>query len=112
MWFSSGSLPAVRLFPRNTLTMTTETTDRFKVRNVRLEPDTTKGVDCETTHARERIAVAAGAALLAAGLILVMFILTAASGVGPLGSSATFGPVELGVTGRPGPALSAACAPS
>lgn len=88
--------------------MTTETTDRFKVRNVRLKPDTTKGRDTETTHARERIAVAAGAALLAAGLILVMFILPAEYGVDPLGTGAKFGLVELGVTGQQVQALSEA----
>jgi len=52
----------------------------------------------ESTHARERIAVAAGAALLAAGLILVMFILPAEYGGDPLGSGARCGLSRLGVT--------------
>jgi len=93
------------------MTMTTaneETTDDFKTRDVRLKPDTANGFETETTHARERIAVAAGAALLAAGLILVMFILPAEYGVDPLGTGARFGLVELGVTGQQVQALSEA----
>ena len=53
-----------------------------------------------TIEARDRIAVAAGAALLAAGLILVMFVLPAEYGVDPLGTGARFGLLELGVTGQ------------
>ena len=64
----------------------------------------------QTTHARLRIAVAAGAALLAAGLVLVMFILPAEYGVDPLGTGARFGLVELGLTGQRVEALDAAAA--
>ncbi len=53
-----------------------------------------------TIEARDRIAVAAGAALLAAGLILVMFVLPAEYGIDPVGTGARFGLLELGVTGR------------
>ncbi len=62
----------------------------------------------QTTEVRQRIAVAAGAALLAAGLILVMFILPAEYGVDPLGTGARFGLVELGLTGQRVEALDAA----
>ena len=57
---------------------------------------------------RQRIAVAAGAALLGAGLILVMVVLPAEYGVDPLGTGARLGLVELGVTGRQVRALTAA----
>jgi hypothetical protein len=60
------------------------------------------------TEARQRIAVAAAAALLAAGLILVMFILPAEFGVDPLGTGARFGLLELGLTGQRVEALDAA----
>lgn len=60
------------------------------------------------TEARQRIAVAAGAALLAAGLILVMFILPAEFGVDPLGTRAQFDLVELGLTGQRVQALESA----
>ena len=59
---------------------------------------------------RERIAVAAGAALLAAGLILVTVILPAEYGVDPLGTGARLGLVELGAMGQKIQALSAASA--
>jgi hypothetical protein len=59
-------------------------------------------------EARQRIAVAAGAALLAAGLVLVMFILPAEFGVDPLGTGARFGLLELGLTGQRVDALEAA----
>ena len=54
----------------------------------------------EITEARHRLAVAAGAALLAAGLILVMFVLPAEFGVDPLGTGARAGLLELGITGQ------------
>ena len=63
-----------------------------------------------TTEIRQRIAVAAGAALLAAGLILVMFVLPAEYGVDPLGTGARFGLLELGLTGQRVEALDAAAA--
>jgi hypothetical protein len=56
--------------------------------------------DRTTLHARERLAVAAGAALLAAGLIFVMFVLPAEYAVDPLGTGARFGLLDLGVTGQ------------
>jgi hypothetical protein len=49
---------------------------------------------------RHRLAAAAGAALLAAGLILVMFILPAEFGVDPLGTGARVGLLDLGLTGQ------------
>ena len=60
-----------------------------------MNPDTDRA-----TENRQRIAVAAGAALLAAGLILVMFVLPAEYGVDPLGTGARFGLLELGLTGQ------------
>jgi hypothetical protein len=64
----------------------------------------------ETVHARQRIAVAAGAALLAAGLILVMFVLPAEFGVDPLGTGRRIGLLELGAVGQQVDALNAASA--
>src|SRR5262249_48186066 len=64
---SAGGVSALRLFPCG-MTMTSE-------RELTLE-------------ARQKIAVAAGAALLGAGLILVMFVLPAEYGVDPLGTGA------------------------
>ncbi len=52
------------------------------------------------TEARQRIAVAAGAALLAAGLVLVMFVMPAEFAVDPLGVGAKSGLMPLGVTGQ------------
>jgi len=52
------------------------------------------------THARQKLAAAAGAALLGAGLVLVMFVLPAEYGVDPLGTGARFGLVELGAVGQ------------
>jgi hypothetical protein len=49
---------------------------------------------------RTRIAVAVGAALLVAGLILVMFVLPAEFAVDPLGTGARFGLLPLGVVGQ------------
>lgn len=63
-----------------------------------------------TLEAKQRLAVAAGAALLGAGLILVMFVLPAEYGVDPLGTGARFGLVELGVTGQQVEALAEASA--
>jgi hypothetical protein len=59
---------------------------------------------------RQRIALAVGAALLAAGLILVMFILPAEFAVDPLGTGARFGLLPLGVTGQQVAALNTAAA--
>src|ERR1051325_9975373 len=49
---------------------------------------------------RQRLALAVGAALLAAGLILVMFVLPAEFAVDPLGTGARFGLLPLGVVGQ------------
>jgi hypothetical protein len=61
-------------------------------------------------EARERIGVAAGAALLVAGLILVAFVLPAEFAVDPLGTGAKLGLLDLGVTGQKVQALNAASA--
>jgi hypothetical protein len=53
-----------------------------------------------TVEARQRLAAAAGAALLGAGLILVMFVLPAEYGIDPLGVGARVGLVELGAVGK------------
>lgn len=64
----------------------------------------------QTVEIRQRIAVAAGAALLAAGLILVMFVLPAEYAVDPLGTGERFGLLQLGAIGQQVEALSAATA--
>ena len=64
----------------------------------------------QTVEARQRLAVAAGAALLGAGLILVMFILPAEYGVDPLGTGARVGLLDLGVVGQQVEALSTSAA--
>jgi hypothetical protein len=60
--------------------------------------------------AKQRLAVAAGAALLGAGLILVMFILPAEYGVDPLGTGALLGLTELGATAQQVEALESSAA--
>ena len=64
------------------------------------------------TEVRNRIAAAAGAALLGAGLILVMFILPAEYAVDPLGTGARLGLLDLGITGQQVQALEANSATS
>ena len=59
------------------------------------------------TEVRQRIAAAAGAALLVAGLVLVMFVLPAEFAVDPLGVGAKTGLLPLGVTGQQVEALTA-----
>lgn len=54
----------------------------------------------DVTEARHRLALAAGAALLGAGLILVMFVLPAEFAVDPLGTGARVGLLDLGITGQ------------
>jgi hypothetical protein len=54
----------------------------------------------QTAVDRQRLLVAAGAAILGAGLILVMFVLPAEFGVDPLGTGARTGLLDLGVTGQ------------
>src|SRR4051812_47444272 len=57
-------------------------------------------VDAPVIIARERIAVAAGAALLVAGLILVIAVLPAEYGVDPLGIGAKLGLTALNDTAK------------
>lgn len=64
--------------------------------------------DSQVVEARHRIAVAAGAALLVAGLVLVMFVLPAEFAVDPLGTGSRFGLLDLGITGQQVEALEAA----
>jgi hypothetical protein len=58
------------------------------------------GVGAPVIIARERIALAAGAALLLAGLILVVAVLPAEYGVDPLGIGARLGLTELNATAK------------
>ena len=66
--------------------------------------------DSQVVEARHRIAVAAGAALLVAGLVLVMFVLPAEFAVDPLGTGERFGLLDLGITGQQVEALENAAA--
>jgi len=62
---------------------------------------TTPALDREqATEARQRLAVAGGAALLVAGLVLVMFVLPAEFAFDPLGTGARVGLLDLGVVGQ------------
>lgn len=61
----------------------------------------------QAIEARQHLAVAAGAALLGAGLILVMFVLPAEFAVDPLGTGARLGLLDLGVVGQQVEALNA-----
>jgi hypothetical protein len=58
----------------------------------------------------QRLAVAAGAALLVAGLVLVMFVLPAEYAIDPLGIGARTGLLDVGVTGQQVAALENAAA--
>ena len=64
----------------------------------------------QAIEARQRIAVAAGFALLGAGLILVMFVLPAEYGIDPLGTGARTGLLDLGLVGQQVEALSGSAA--
>jgi len=66
--------------------------------------------DQRPVEIRQRIALVSGAALLAAGLILVMVVLPAEYGVDPLGTGARLGLLQLGITGQQVAALNAAAA--
>jgi hypothetical protein len=66
--------------------------------------------DSTVVEARHRIAAAAGAALLVAGLVLVAFVLPAEFAVDPLGTGARFGLLDLGITGQQVEALESAAA--
>jgi hypothetical protein len=70
----------------------------------------TPAADEPLIEARNKIAVAVGAALLVAGLMLVMFVLPAEYGLDPLGTGARLGLLDLGVTGQKIATLSAASA--
>jgi hypothetical protein len=63
-----------------------------------------------TVEIRARIAVAAGAALLVAGLLLVTVVLPAEYAVDPLGTGARLGLLELGVVGQQVEAIEASAA--
>jgi len=69
---------------------------------------TTQHEQVEVIEARHRIAVAAGAALLVAGLVLVLFVLPAEFAIDPLGTGARFGLMDLGITGQQVEALETA----
>jgi hypothetical protein len=62
----------------------------------------------EHTEHRHRLAIAAGVALLVAGLVLVMFVLPAEYAVDPLGVGARTGLLDIGVTGQQVAALESA----
>ena len=64
----------------------------------------------QTVEARQRLLVAAGAALLGAGLILVMFVLPAEYAIDPLGTGARTGLLDLGLVGQQVEALSGSAA--
>lgn len=68
--------------------------------------------DQHITKVRERIAVAGGAAILVAGLLLVTVVLPAEYGVDPVGTGARLGLIELGVIGQQVAALDAAATTS
>jgi hypothetical protein len=59
-------------------------------------------------HTREHLAIAAGAALLVAGLLLVAVVMPAEYGIDPFGTGATLGLTELGATAQQVEALNAA----
>jgi hypothetical protein len=66
-----------------------------------------KAVEAPTLDIRNRLAVATGAALLVAGLVLVAVVLPAEYALDPLGTGAKLGLLELGQTGQQVDALEA-----
>jgi hypothetical protein len=66
--------------------------------------------DDPTVEGRNQLLVAAGAALLVAGLVLVMFVLPAEFAVDPLGTGARTGLLDIGLTGQQVEALTEAAA--
>lgn len=68
---------------------------------------TTARHELETVEVRQRIAVAAGVALLIAGLLLVTVVLPAEFAVDPTGAGAKLGLMDLGVVGKQVDALNA-----
>lgn len=73
-----------------------------------MESATTQAAN--TSEGRHRLATAAGAALLVAGLVLVMFVLPAEFAVDPTGVGAKTGLLPLGVTGQQVEALTTTAA--
>jgi hypothetical protein len=69
-------------------------------------------VDAPVTVARERIGVAAGAAILVAGVILLTVVLPAEYAVDPLGTGKRLGLLDLGVIGQQVEALNASASQS
>ena len=66
----------------------------------------------QTIEVRHRIAIMAGVALLAAGLVLVLFVLPAEFGVDPIGTGKRLGLLQLGVIGQQVDALNSAASSS
>lgn len=66
-----------------------------------------KTVETPVMEIRNRLAVATGAALLVAGLVLVAFVLPAEYALDPLGTGAKLGLLDLGLTGQQVEALEA-----
>ena len=66
-----------------------------------------KTVETPAAEIRNRLAVATGAALLIAGLVLVAVVLPAEYAVDPLGTGAKLGLLDLGLTGQQVDALEA-----
>ena len=64
-------------------------------------------IQTPTTEIRHRLAVATGAALLVAGLLLVAVVLPAEYALDPLGTGAKLGLLDLGLTGKRVDALEA-----
>jgi hypothetical protein len=64
----------------------------------------------QPTQARDKIAVAAGAALLVAGLLLVTVVLPAEYGLDPLGTGARLGLMEISATEQKAAAFAASLA--
>lgn len=67
-------------------------------------------VHSEPALAKQRLALAAGAAILVAGLVLVAFVMPAEFAVDPLGIGSRIGLMDLGVTGQQVEALEQAAA--
>ena len=59
-----------------------------------------KTVETPVSEIRNRLAVATGAALLVAGLVLVAVVLPAEYALDPLGTGAKLGLLDLGLTGQ------------
>jgi hypothetical protein len=71
---------------------------------------TTPPLDEHEQEVKQRISVAAGVALLVAGLILVAIVLPAEFGTDPLGTGARLGLLPLGIIGQQVEALNSATA--